>query len=128
MTPTPEQAPKPIDAVADEGESQAFIPYPPIGRNLEHVPIHVRPDVFYYQARMGFLPNAIKLYLHIPWSGQRRAARKAGGPLHAAGGDGDRAGDRVLENVQRDAQRYGSADRGSGGRVHEMGELWQAAR
>ena len=70
MTPTQEPAPKVIDAVVDEGQSEAFIPYPPIGKNLEHVPIHVRPDVFYYQARMAFLPNAIKLYLHIPWIGE----------------------------------------------------------
>ncbi len=71
MSLTQEQAPKPIDdAVADEGQSEAFIPYPKIGKNLEHVPIHVRPDVFYYQARMGFLPNAIKLYLHIQWIGE----------------------------------------------------------
>jgi hypothetical protein len=26
--------------------------------------------VFYYQARMGFLPNAIKLYLQTPWIGE----------------------------------------------------------
>ena len=51
------QAPKPVDAVADEGQSEAFIPYQPIGKNLEHVPVNVRPDVFYYQARIGFLPN-----------------------------------------------------------------------
>jgi alkylhydroperoxidase family enzyme len=60
-------APKPIDTVRDEGDSQAFIPYPPIGHDLQHLPIHVRPDVHYYRARMGFLPNAIKLYLHTPW-------------------------------------------------------------
>jgi AhpD family alkylhydroperoxidase len=60
-------APTPIDSVKDEGKSQAFIPYPPIGKNLEHVPIHVRPDVLYYLQRMTFFPNAIKLYLHIPW-------------------------------------------------------------
>ena len=70
MSTAQEQAPKPIDAVADEGQSEAFIPYPEIGKNLEHVPIHVRPEVYYYQARMGFLPNAIKLYLHIPWIGE----------------------------------------------------------
>jgi AhpD family alkylhydroperoxidase len=64
---TTEQPPKPIDTVVDEGQSKAFIPYPPIGNSLEHIPIHVRPDVAYYQARMGFLPNAVKLYLHTPW-------------------------------------------------------------
>jgi uncharacterized peroxidase-related enzyme len=60
-------SPKPVDTVVDEGQSEAFIPYPPTGKNLEHVPIHVRPEVYYYQARMAFLPNAIKLYLHTPW-------------------------------------------------------------
>jgi AhpD family alkylhydroperoxidase len=60
-------APTPIDKVKEEGESQAFIPYPPIGKDLEHVPIHVRPDVLYYLQRMTFFPNAIKLYLHVPW-------------------------------------------------------------
>ena len=70
MSTAQEQAPKPIDAVADEGQSEAFIPYPEIGKNLERVPIHVRPEVYYYQARMGFLPNAIKLYLHTPWIGE----------------------------------------------------------
>lgn len=64
-------APLPItqDVVA-EGESEAFIPYPPIGERLEHVPINVRPEVHYYISRMAFLPNAIKLYLHNPWSAE----------------------------------------------------------
>src|SRR6266481_3782476 len=53
--------------IAKEGESHAFLPYPKLGENLEHVPIHVRPDVAYYIQGMGFLPNAIKLYLHVPW-------------------------------------------------------------
>ena len=70
MSLTRELPPKPITAVADVGHSEAFIPYPPIGEKLQHVPIHVRPDVFYYQARMAFLPNAIKLYLHIPWTAE----------------------------------------------------------
>ena len=60
-------APTPIDQVKDEGKSQAFIPYPDIGQNLEHVPIHVRPDALYYLQRMAFFPNAIKMYLHVPW-------------------------------------------------------------
>jgi AhpD family alkylhydroperoxidase len=63
-------APTPIDKVKDEGESQAFIPYPEIGKNLENVPIHVRPDVLYYLQRMSFFPNAIKMYLHVPWIGE----------------------------------------------------------
>jgi AhpD family alkylhydroperoxidase len=53
--------------IAKEGESRAFLPYPDLGENLAKVPIHVRPDVAYYIQRMGFLPNAIKLYLHVPW-------------------------------------------------------------
>ena len=27
----------------------------------------MRPDLAYYISRMAFLPNAIKLYLHVPW-------------------------------------------------------------
>ncbi|MGI8823426.1 MAG: carboxymuconolactone decarboxylase family protein [Acidimicrobiia bacterium] len=61
-------SPKPITKeVLDEGDASAFIPYPPIGEHLEHVPIHVRPELHYYISRMGFLPNTLKLYLHIPW-------------------------------------------------------------
>jgi uncharacterized peroxidase-related enzyme len=70
MSLTRDQTPKPIAPVTEEGHSEAFIPYPPIGEKLQHVPIHVRPDVFYYQARMAFLPNAIKLYLHVPWTAE----------------------------------------------------------
>ena len=55
------------DVVA-EAESEAFIPYPPIGESLEHVPINVRPEVHYYISRMAFMPNEIKLDLHNPWS------------------------------------------------------------
>jgi uncharacterized peroxidase-related enzyme len=62
-------APMPITSeIVPEGESEAFIPYPPIGDSLEHVPINVRPEVHYYISRMAFMPNAIKLYLHNPWS------------------------------------------------------------
>ncbi|MCI0727788.1 MAG: hypothetical protein L0332_13855 [Chloroflexi bacterium] len=61
-------SPMPIrEAILDGGNSQAFIDYPPIGEKLEHVPIHVRPDLHYYIGRMGFLPNTLKLYLHVPW-------------------------------------------------------------
>lgn len=56
-----------VDQVISEGEAEAFIPYPEIGEKLEHVPINVRPDAMYYAQRMGFLPNTIKLYLHLPW-------------------------------------------------------------
>src|SRR5277367_5291427 len=64
-------APLPItqDVVA-EGTAEAFIPYPPIGDMLEFIPINVRPEVHYYITRMAFLPNAIKLYLHNPWSAE----------------------------------------------------------
>jgi hypothetical protein len=38
-------SPVPIsDTVVSEGDSQAFIKYPPIGEKLEHVPIYVRPE------------------------------------------------------------------------------------
>jgi alkylhydroperoxidase family enzyme len=61
-------SPIPIsETVVGEGESQAFIEYPPIGEKLEHVPIYVRPELHYYIGRMGFLPNTLKLYLHVPW-------------------------------------------------------------
>lgn len=67
----PELPPMPITTeIVSEGESEAFIPYPPIGEHLEHVPINVRPDIHYYISRMAFMPNAIKLYLHNPWSAE----------------------------------------------------------
>lgn len=55
------------DQVVDEGDARAFLPYPEIGSDLGAVPIYVRPDLHYYIARMGFLPNTLKLYLHVPW-------------------------------------------------------------
>lgn len=60
-------SPLPMRPVESEGDASAFLPYPDIGENYEHVPIHVRPEVAYYASRMGFLPNTIKLYLHTPW-------------------------------------------------------------
>lgn len=61
-------SPNPVTSdIADEGEAQAFIPYPPIGDHLEHVPIHVRTELHYYISRMGFLPHTLKLYVHVPW-------------------------------------------------------------
>lgn len=61
-------SPNPITTeITDEGGAEAFLPYPPIGDHLEHVPIHVRPELHYYVSRMGFLPNTLKLYLHTPW-------------------------------------------------------------
>ena len=64
-------SPRPISQeLLKEGEAQAFIPYPPIGERLEHVPIYVRPDLHYYVHRMGFLPHTLKLYLHVPWMAQ----------------------------------------------------------
>ncbi|MDQ3782517.1 MAG: hypothetical protein M3349_06220, partial [Actinomycetota bacterium] len=64
-------SPKPItrDIVA-AGDAEAFIPYPPVGDNLEHVPIHLRPDLQYYISRMGFLPHTVALYLHVPWAAE----------------------------------------------------------
>jgi len=61
-------SPVPVRPVVDEGSTPAFLPYPDLGSDLENVPVHVRPEVAYYQARMGFLPNTIKLYLHVPWA------------------------------------------------------------
>lgn len=60
-------SPMPVRPVADEGDAKAFIPYPDVGENFQNVPIHVRPEVYYYAPRMGFLPNVVKLYLHTPW-------------------------------------------------------------
>ena len=59
--------PKIVDKILEEGESDAFIPYPDLGENLENVPVHIRPDAYYYAARMGFFPNCNKVYLHVPW-------------------------------------------------------------
>jgi AhpD family alkylhydroperoxidase len=64
-------APLPITTdVVSEGDSEAFIPYPAIGEHLEFIPISARPEVHYYISRMAFLPNAIKMYLHNPWSAE----------------------------------------------------------
>ena len=61
-------SPKPLsEEQLDAGLDEAFIEYAPVGENLEHVPITVRPQLHYYMARMGFLPNTLKLYLHVPW-------------------------------------------------------------
>ena len=62
-----EKAPRIVDTVVEEGESEAFIPYPDPGESFENVPIHLRPDLFYYSARMGFKLNCNKVYLHVPW-------------------------------------------------------------
>lgn len=64
-------SPNPIqEELLDEGDAEAFIPYPPIGDDLEHVPLSVRPELHYYMSRMGFLPNTLKLYLHVPWAAE----------------------------------------------------------
>lgn len=68
--PASHDSPVPVRQVADEGDSAAFLPYPDLGADLANVPVHVRPEVAYYQARMGFLPNTIKLYLHVPWAAE----------------------------------------------------------
>ena len=65
--PVQESAPKIIDEVVSEGEARAFIPYFDLGENFCNVPIYVRPEAFYYEARMGFFPNTLKLYMHRPW-------------------------------------------------------------
>ncbi|MDD9821782.1 MAG: carboxymuconolactone decarboxylase family protein [Gammaproteobacteria bacterium] len=65
-----EKAPKIIDTVVEEGESTAFIPYPDLGESFENVPVYLRPDLFYYSARMGFKLNCNKLYMHVPWIAQ----------------------------------------------------------
>jgi len=69
MTTTSPPNPITLD-ILDEGDREAFIPYAPVGENLEHVPIHVRPELHYYIARMGFLPNTLKLYMHMPWAAE----------------------------------------------------------
>lgn len=53
-----------------ESTRPPFLPYPKLGANLDGVPIHVRPDAQYYEKRMGFLPDTIKLYLHVPWAAE----------------------------------------------------------
>lgn len=68
------KAPRPVDKVLNEGESQAFIPYFDMGENFENVPIYVRPDYAYYAARMGFSPNCNKLYAHVPWMAEHMIA------------------------------------------------------
>lgn len=52
---------------SDRKKQQAFIPYADVGEYLEHVPIYLRPQLHYYMSRIGFLPNTLKLYLHVPW-------------------------------------------------------------
>ena len=61
------KTPKVIDKVVDEGESEAFIPYPDMGEHYDNIPIYIRKDALYYAQRMGFFPNCNKLYLHVPW-------------------------------------------------------------
>jgi hypothetical protein len=41
-------APTPVDTIKVKENPKLSSPYPPIGKNPEHVPIHVRSDVFYY--------------------------------------------------------------------------------
>ena len=59
--------PKIVDDIVDEGQSTAFIPYPELGENFENAPVYLRPDLFYYSARMGFKLNCNKVYMHVPW-------------------------------------------------------------
>ncbi len=68
MTRSSDDSRRPMaDQLHAAGDQQAFIPYPPVGDHLEHVPIHVRPELHYYIHRMGFLPHTLRLYLHVPW-------------------------------------------------------------
>lgn len=70
MTAQPD-SPRPISRdILPAGDAEAFIPYPEVGDNLEHVPINVRPDLYYYISRMGFLPHTLRLYLHVPWAAE----------------------------------------------------------
>ena len=64
-------SPRPVAReIVAAGDAEAFIPYPELGENLEHVPVHVRPELHYYVARMGFLPHTLRLYLHAPWAAE----------------------------------------------------------
>ena len=66
---TQTDSPHPVaDEIVSEGDAEAFLPYPELGDHLEHVPMYVRPLLSYYVDRMGFLPNTLKLYLHVPWA------------------------------------------------------------
>jgi len=67
---SPSDSPLPIRAIIDEGDAEAFLPYAPIGELLEHVPVYLRPELLYHQARMALMPNSTKLYLHVPWAAQ----------------------------------------------------------
>jgi alkylhydroperoxidase family enzyme len=57
-------------AATDSAAAKPTVPFPLLGGQLQHVPIYVRPDVDFYQRRMGFLPDTIKLYLHVPWAAE----------------------------------------------------------
>ncbi|MDO8545452.1 MAG: carboxymuconolactone decarboxylase family protein [Opitutaceae bacterium] len=50
-----------------ETSTPPYIPFPELGEHFENVPIYVRPDIEFYAKRMGFLPDTIRLYLHVPW-------------------------------------------------------------
>jgi uncharacterized peroxidase-related enzyme len=65
---THHDSPKPVTDVVTEGTAEAFLPYPDLGPDLDGAPIYVRPLLEYYRRRMGFLPNTLKLYLHVPWA------------------------------------------------------------
>jgi len=66
MNPNPAPNPPSRDQ-ARAAAAPPPIPFPELGDKLQHVPVYVRPDVDFYQRRMGFLPDTIKLYLHVPW-------------------------------------------------------------
>lgn len=55
------------NGAADGTTTPPYIPFPNLGDDLKRVPIYVRPAVEFYAKRMGFLPDTIRLYLHVPW-------------------------------------------------------------
>ncbi len=53
--------------IAEGTTAPPYIPFPDLGADLGRVPIYARPDAAFYATRMGFLPDTIRLYLHVPW-------------------------------------------------------------
>lgn len=55
------------NSVPDGTTTPPYIPFPDLGPDMKRVPVYVRPAVEFYAKRMGFLPDTIRLYLHVPW-------------------------------------------------------------
>lgn len=55
------------NGASDGTTTPPYIPFPDLGDDLKRVPVYVRPDAEFYAKRMGFLPDTIRLYLHVPW-------------------------------------------------------------